>query len=121
MQQTIWQDTVSPIDLTFDDLHELFNVTVEKPKLSIAKGRSAPAAAVTFLDISKCFMSYSVLSDRTCLARSNNIGIMLKRLKLSPQKIRLAILEVDDEALGFDDLATMGRMLPTPEEVSQFA
>jgi diaphanous 1 len=42
---------------------------------------------------------------------------MLARLKMSPAKIKKAILEVDDEVLGVDDLATLGRMLPTPDEV----
>ena len=42
---------------------------------------------------------------------------MLAKLKLPPAKIRQAIVEVDDEVLSADDLATLSRSLPTAEEV----
>ena len=42
---------------------------------------------------------------------------MLAKLKLPPLKIRQAIVEVDDEVLSADDLATLSRTLPTAEEV----
>jgi hypothetical protein len=51
-------------------------------------------------------------------ARSNNVGITLARLKLSPPRIKKAILEVDDEALSEDNLATLARLIPTLDEVS---
>jgi hypothetical protein len=50
-------------------------------------------------------------------ARSNNIAITLARLKLPPARIKKAILEVNDDLLGVDDLTTLARMLPTPEAV----
>lgn len=51
-------------------------------------------------------------------ARSNNVGITLARLKLPPTRIKRAIVEVDDEALSEDNLATLARLIPTPDEVS---
>lgn len=53
------------------------------------------------------------------LDRSNNIGIMLARLRLPPQIIRQIVWEADDEALDVDKLAMVARMLPTPDEVSR--
>jgi hypothetical protein len=54
------------------------------------------------------------------LARSNNVGIMLARLRMSPSKIVSAILSCDDDALSADDLAALARMLPTADEASRF-
>jgi len=42
---------------------------------------------------------------------------MLTRLKLPLEKIKKAILEVDDDILTADELSTMSRMLPTSDEV----
>ncbi|KAI9632080.1 uncharacterized protein MKK02DRAFT_20897 [Dioszegia hungarica] len=52
-------------------------------------------------------------------ARSNNVGIMLARLRLSPLRIKTAILECDEETLSVDDLAMLVRMLPSPEEAER--
>lgn len=50
-------------------------------------------------------------------ARSNNVGIMLARLRLTAKEIRQAIVEVDDDVLGVDDLEAIMRNLPTGDEV----
>lgn len=52
-------------------------------------------------------------------ARSNNVGIMLARLRLSPLRIKTAILECDEETLSVDDLAMLVRTLPSPEEAER--
>lgn len=41
---------------------------------------------------------------------------MLARLRLSPSRIKTAILECDEETLSVDDLAMLTRMLPSSEE-----
>jgi hypothetical protein len=53
------------------------------------------------------------------LARSNNVGIMLVRLRMSAKKIKRAIMEVDDDTLTVDDLATLSRQLPSVEEAER--
>jgi len=52
-------------------------------------------------------------------ARSNNVGIMLVRLRMSAKKIKRAILEVDDDILSEDDLAALSRLLPSTEEAER--
>lgn len=42
---------------------------------------------------------------------------MLARLRMSPIKIRAAIVECDDESLSADDLSTLSRTLPSSDEV----
>jgi hypothetical protein len=44
---------------------------------------------------------------------------MLARLRLSPLRIKTAILECDEETLSVDDLAMLVRMLPSPEEAER--
>ena len=46
-------------------------------------------------------------------------AIMLARIKLELPAIRQAILEVDDVKVTPDELKSIGKQLPTPEEVSQ--
>lgn len=41
---------------------------------------------------------------------------MLVRLRMSPKKIKRAILEVDDDMLSEEDLAALSRLLPAAEE-----
>ena len=53
-----------------------------------------------------------------CAARSNNVGIMLARLKLPIPKIQQAVLAFDDETLTLDDLKALSKLLPTSDEVS---
>jgi hypothetical protein len=49
--------------------------------------------------------------------RSNNVGILLARLRLPPARIRAAVWEVDEAVLDVDQLAMVSRMLPTHDEV----
>ena len=42
---------------------------------------------------------------------------MLARIKLDLPTIRQAILEVDDDKLSSDELKSLGKQMPTPEEV----
>ncbi|ODN75497.1 hypothetical protein L202_06627 [Cryptococcus amylolentus CBS 6039] len=100
VKDTIWTH-ISPnydFDVDVDEMLEVFAVQPAKEKVEKKK-----PAVVSILDIT----------------RSNNIGIMLKRLRLSPTQIRQAILEVDDEVLDADDLALVSRMLPTKEETER--
>ncbi|WWC85530.1 uncharacterized protein L201_000394 [Kwoniella dendrophila CBS 6074] len=103
VRDTIWtsMSPSSEFDLDFRDLTEVFSVDTGAKKLEKGKGKAKEV--VTVLDIT----------------RSNNIGIMLTRLRLSPAKIRKAIVEADDDLLEIGDLATLGRMLPTSEEVER--
>ncbi|WWD06090.1 hypothetical protein V865_004175 [Kwoniella europaea PYCC6329] len=103
VKDTIWTSLPGSdgLDLEFQDLNEVFSVDNGAKKLDQGKGKGKEV--VTFLDIT----------------RSNNIGIMLTRLRLSPSKIRRAIIEVDDDLLDIDDLATLSRMLPTAEEAEK--
>ncbi|WVW81462.1 hypothetical protein I302_103456 [Kwoniella bestiolae CBS 10118] len=100
---TIWTSLpeTNGLDLDFEDLAEVFSI--DNGVKNLDKGKGKAKEAVTVLDIT----------------RSNNIGIMLTRLRLSPSKIRRAIVEVDDDLLDIDDLATLSRMLPTTEEVER--
>lgn len=50
--------------------------------------------------------------------RSNNIGIMLARLRLPPEMIRQIVWDAEDSALDVDKLAMVARMLPTLDEAS---
>lgn len=45
------------------------------------------------------------------------LAIMLSRIKLDLQDIKKALLDVDDSKLTLDDLRSISRQLPTPEEV----
>ncbi|KAK6904947.1 hypothetical protein I203_105766 [Kwoniella mangroviensis CBS 8507] len=103
VKDTIWTSLPGSedLDLDFHDLNEVFSVDSGAKKMDKGKGKGKEV--VTVLDIT----------------RSNNIGIMLTRLRLSPSKIRRAIIEVDDDLLDMDDLATLSRMLPTAEEVEK--
>ncbi|WWC57807.1 uncharacterized protein I303_100342 [Kwoniella dejecticola CBS 10117] len=103
VKDTIWTTLSAPDDLNmqFSDLSEVFSV--EAGVKTVEKGKGKSKEVVTVLDIT----------------RSNNIGIMLTRLRLSPSKIRRAISEVDDDLLDIDDLAALGRMLPTSEELER--
>lgn len=42
---------------------------------------------------------------------------MLSRIRYSPDDIRQAILEINDDKLTIDDLKIIAKNLPTPEEV----
>ena len=53
------------------------------------------------------------------LARSNNVSIMLVRLRMGVKTIKRAILEVDDEVLTLDDLVTLSRLIPSGDEVER--
>ncbi|WVQ76867.1 hypothetical protein IAR50_006541 [Cryptococcus sp. DSM 104548] len=100
VKDTIWTH-ISPnydFEVDVDEMLEVFAVQPAKDKVEKKK-----PAVVSILDIT----------------RSNNIGIMLKRLRLSPTQIRQAILEMDDEVLDADDLALVNRMLPTKEETER--
>ena len=44
---------------------------------------------------------------------------MLVRLRMSAKKIKRAILEVDDDVLGVDDLAILSRLLPSTDETER--
>ncbi|WVQ93958.1 hypothetical protein IAU59_001036 [Kwoniella sp. CBS 9459] len=106
VRDTIWTSLSASappsmdLELAMGDLGEMFAVDAV-PVRGKQKGKAKEVISV--LDIT----------------RSNNIGIMLTRLRLSPGKIRKAIMEVDDEVLEVDDLATLSRMLPTPEEAEK--
>ncbi|OCF43807.1 hypothetical protein I317_02411 [Kwoniella heveanensis CBS 569] len=98
VEGTIWASLSSSpsmdLELAMDDLGEVFALDTA-PVKSKQKGKTKEVVSV--LDIS----------------------ITLTRLRMSPSKIRKAIMEVDDELLEVDDLATLSRMLPTPEEVDK--
>lgn len=59
-------------------------------------------------------------TDTDTADRSNNIGIMLARLRLPPETIRQIVWQADDSALDVDKLAMVARMIPTQDEVSQY-
>lgn len=44
---------------------------------------------------------------------------MLVRLRMSAKRIKRAILEVDDEALTVDDIATISRQTPSVDEAER--
>lgn len=44
---------------------------------------------------------------------------MLVRLRMSAKIIKRAVLEVDDETLSVDDLATLSRLLPSADEAER--
>lgn len=46
---------------------------------------------------------------------------MLARLRMTPQEIWKAIVEVDDHALSIDDLEAVMRNLPTADEVGKLS
>ena len=52
-------------------------------------------------------------------ARSNNVGIMLVRLRMSAKRIKRAVLEVGDDTLSVDDLEALSRLLPSPDEAER--
>lgn len=102
MQATIWNDLPKEI-LALDilELEQTFSMAPPKAPAS-NKASSRRPQAITFLDIT----------------RSNNIGILLAKLKLPIPRISQAILAIDDETLGLDDLKNLSRLLPTAEEVN---
>ena len=51
------------------------------------------------------------------LKRSNNIGIMLKHFKVSPNSIKAAIINVDESIITGEKVAQLIRNAPTPEEI----
>jgi len=54
----------------------------------------------------------SLMSDK----REENISIMLKRLRKSPEAMYKAILEMDDSVISLESLPQIKRMVPTEEE-----
>lgn len=102
MQATIWSDLPKEI-LALDllELEQTFSMAPIKAPASMDAVLRRPQA-ITFLDIT----------------RSNNIGILLARFKLPISGISHAILNIDDDVLGLDDLKNLSRLLPTAEEVS---
>jgi hypothetical protein len=101
VQATIWSDLPKEIlALDLVELEQTFSIAPAKATASKGASSRRPQA-ITFLDIT----------------RSNNIGILLAKLKLPITNISHAILIIDDETLGLDDLKNLSRLLPTSEEV----
>jgi len=51
------------------------------------------------------------------LSRANNIGIMLNRLKRSPEDIKAAIIKLDPEFLNTANLEALKKTLPNKDEI----
>ena len=88
-----------------DDSVELDIAALESAFAANSASKSRPGAAVkvaapTFMDPK----------------RSNNIGIMIARLKQKNDELCKAILEVDEEKLPLETLIILKACVPTPEE-----
>ncbi|KAL7410280.1 hypothetical protein BDY24DRAFT_186432 [Mrakia frigida] len=102
--KTIWNDLPegSP-SLDLGDLEDTFMMGAPSStpsKMSLSAKKHQP---LTLLDIT----------------RSNNVGIMLARLKLPIPKIQQAVLAFDDETLTLDDLKALSKLLPTSDEIGR--
>lgn len=99
------------MELDLTDLPVILSAVPAVDKLAKAKPKSN--GVTSLLDISKLL----VFLAADYVDRSNNVGILLARLRLPPAKIRAAVWEVDESVLDADQLAMVLRMLPTHDEV----
>lgn len=104
MDSTVWSDLGHGSQFDLNDLEGTFTLenTVADVKTP-AKPSQKKQNVATLLDIN----------------RANHTAIMLARIKMSLPDIRNAIVELDDNKLGIDDLRAMTRYLPTPDEVAR--
>jgi hypothetical protein len=122
ISNTIWSNPdpgPGGLDLDLQDLPVILSATAVPEVAAKPKPKSGGVTSVLDLSTSPPFHigSKGKLLMMT-LDRSNNIGILLARLRLSPSKIRNAIWEVDDSVLDVDQLSMVSRMIPTHAEVS---
>ena len=98
------------------DLQDLPIILSAAPAVDkVAKAKPKGNGVTSLLDISMFTNRRSMQADHE--DRSNNVGILLARLRLPPAKIRAAVWEVDETVLDVDQLAMVSRMLPTHDEV----
>jgi diaphanous 1 len=101
------------LELDLQDLPVILSAAPAVDK--VVKAKPKTHGVTSLLDIS---MSLSTgFTETNGVDRSNNVGILLARLRLPPAKIRAAVWEVDEAVLDVDQLAMVSRMLPTHDEV----
>jgi len=86
------------IPLEVDKLEELFST---KKKEEAKAEEHAKSKVINLIDLS----------------RANNIGIMLNRLKRSPEDIKTAIIKMDAEFLNTGNLEALRKTLPNKDEI----
>jgi hypothetical protein len=122
ISNTIWSNPdpgLGGIDLDLQDLPVILSATAAPEVAAKPKPKSGGVTSVLDLSTSPpCHRRSREDVLISALDRSNNIGILLARLRLSPSKIRNAIWEVDDSVLDVDQLSMVSRMIPTHDEVS---
>jgi len=84
--------------LEVDKLEELFST---KKKEEAKAEEHAKSKVINLIDLS----------------RANNIGIMLNRLKRSPEDIKTAIIKMDAEFLNTGNLEALRKTLPNKDEI----
>ncbi|KAJ3551751.1 hypothetical protein NM688_g4527 [Phlebia brevispora] len=102
--QTVWDELASDVAIDLDDLEPTFAMdssSISSSQISLTSPKKP--GVTTLLDIT----------------RSQNIAIMLARVKVDLPGIRKALVEVDDEVFSVDELKAIGKQLPTAEEVTR--
>eukprot|EP01090_Pellita_catalonica_P014023 TRINITY_DN3474_c0_g1_i2.p1 TRINITY_DN3474_c0_g1~~TRINITY_DN3474_c0_g1_i2.p1 ORF type:complete len:719 (+),score=143.86 TRINITY_DN3474_c0_g1_i2:196-2157(+) len=104
LESTVWKDTKdTEVDLKFEELENMFQAKVIKPKKASAEQKPKKAVAVTLLDPS----------------RSNNISIMLQSCfrDVDIKTIKQWIVDVNMEKIG-PNIEQLSHFVPTAEEIS---
>ena len=97
---TIWEDMdEEQIIFDFKDLVSMFCSAI--PKEIKAEGKSSKPKTQTILDFN----------------RSNNINILVKRFKKTPQEMKNAIIECEDDLMTGDSIRALLKIVPTPDEI----
>lgn len=109
------------MELDLKDLETTFTIgqsAISTSTQSVTSSLKKQSAA-TLLDITRAQnigMKVVAIATRS---RSHfcDLGIMLARIKLPFADIRRALLQVDDQRLTVDELKSISKHIPTPDEV----
>jgi len=119
----VWNDLKEPpVTLDIKELEDIFTVDTStgiKARKS-SDGSAKNQSLTTLLDITRA-NNVGESSHHPPILRPHILitAIMLARIKLSKNEIRMALLEVEDTRLSTDDLRSIARQLPTQDEVNR--
>ncbi len=103
---TVWEDMLEDIDFDTLKFEEAFGEIKRKAKKKDSKSLSKKSVGEGD-DI------ISLVTDK----REENIGIMLRRFKMSPIDLHAAILAMDDNVVSLENLPQLQKILPNDEEM----
>ena len=111
---TIWESIDDEkLDLDFKDFEEIFGAKKKKPtKKGGKKGGNNNKSKPKKKDSIEPMEQITLVDDK----RSYNVDIGMSRFKMSYERIRNAILIMDEDALDLDKVTKLLSYIPTPSE-----